>query len=432
MCRGVQCTPPKVASFDELVDLLLLEKDKYIVLGEVHRLEMVSLVVQVQGSRPNRSKLRHILYVAFSEEMANILDIQFMSRGCYHVEFADEDSVSKLLAIKEAGVEGAWISFHKWSHNVKVDEILQDQESSMIFTAIFPGLRKEWRNVLPRIGALLGKVIATCDGQASGSDRVGGVPVVRVIAPRSVRLPTMISLPNLLTNKPPIMQNVYYQGLPNQCFVCHQFGHLGRECQKRRPNVESHPPPRSAANNDGWSSVSTKHVFKPTNTLVNPLLLLEANPYHSLQEVEKDVNSKKVDVTKEQRVEQNSQDILLQVQASEHVIKVNKQSNKGKQIVFDQVQQIDMSLVVNDVKQNEGIKVDLVNVDMDSENIGDFTSVARSSDRVDKHMPVRSHKVIGKDLWANKRQLRASEDGRKGRDVALAERRIGGKTMIDG
>ena len=98
------------------------------------------------------------------------------------------------------------------------------------------------------------------------------------------------------------------------------------------------------------------------------MLLLEANPYHSLQEVEKDVNSKKVDVTKEQQVEQNSQDILLHVQSSEHVTKVNKQSNKGKQIVFDQVQQIDMSLVVNDVKQNEGVKVDLANFDMDCEN----------------------------------------------------------------
>ena len=169
--------------------------------------------------------------------------------------------------------------------------------------------------------------------------------------------------------------------------------------------------------------------------MVNSLLLLEANPYHSLQEVEKVVNSKKVDATKEQRVEQNSQNILVQVQESEHVTTVNKQVNKGKQIVFGQVQQIDMSLVVNDVKQNEGIKVDLVNVDMDSENIGDFTSVVSSSDRVsivDKHMPVRSHKVIGKDLWANKRQLRALEDGRKGRDVVVAERRIGGKTMIDG
>ena len=49
-----------------------------------------------------------------------------------------------------------------------------------------------------------------------------------------------------------------------------------------------------------------------------------------------------------------------------------------------------------------------------------------------KYMLVHSQKLIGKDLWANKRQLRALEDGRKGRDVALAERRIGGKTMIDG
>ena len=64
----------------------------------------------------NCSELRHTLYAAFSEEADKIIDIQFMSRGCYHVEFASEEAVTKLLAIKEAGVEGAWISFHKWSH----------------------------------------------------------------------------------------------------------------------------------------------------------------------------------------------------------------------------------------------------------------------------------------------------------------------------
>ena len=158
---------------------------------------MFSLVVQVQGARLNRSELRHTLYAAFSEETDNIVDIQFMSRGCYHVEFVDEESVTKLLAIKEAGVEGAWLSFYKWSHNIKVDDILQDQESTMLFTAIFPGLRKEWRNVLPSIGALFGKVIATRYGQDYGIDRVCGAPVVRIIAPRSIRLLTTISLPNL-------------------------------------------------------------------------------------------------------------------------------------------------------------------------------------------------------------------------------------------
>ena len=75
------------------------------------------------------------------------------------------------------------VAFHKWSHNVNVHDILQDQESSMLFTVIFPGLRKEWVNALPRIGALLGKVIATHDGHVYGTNRVGGVPVVRLIAP---------------------------------------------------------------------------------------------------------------------------------------------------------------------------------------------------------------------------------------------------------
>ena len=292
MRLGESKAPPQLSPHlcDDTVDLVLAEEDKIIVVGEIHRLEAFSLVVQVQGSRPNRVELRHILYAAFAEEMDNILDIQFMSKGCYHVEFTDEESVNKLLAIKEAGVEGAWISFHKWSHNVKVDDILQDQEASMVFSAVFPGLRKEWRNVLPRIGAVLGKVIATRNGQAVESNRGGGVPAVRLIAPRNVRLPAMIALPNLINNKPPVMQKVYYQGLPDQCFVCRQFGHLGRDCQKRRPNVEAHRPNQPMVNNDGWSTVSAKHVFKPSNTVINPVLLLEDNPFHSLQEVEKDVS----------------------------------------------------------------------------------------------------------------------------------------------
>ena len=134
--RGVQCTPPTSPHLcDEQVNLVLSEQDKITVLGELQSLQVFSLVVQVQGARLNRSELRHTLYAAFLEETDNIIDIQFMSRGCYHVEFADEESVTKLLAIKEAGVEGAWLSFYKWSHNIKVDDILQDQESTMLFTA---------------------------------------------------------------------------------------------------------------------------------------------------------------------------------------------------------------------------------------------------------------------------------------------------------
>ena len=81
------------------------------------------------------------------------------------------------------------------------------------------------------------------------------------------------------------------------------------------------------------------------------------------------------------------------------------------------------------------VKVNLSHVDMDCENVVAFTSAVRSSNRVsivDNHMLVCSYKLVGKDLWSNKRQLWTSEDGRKSRDVALAERGVGGKNMIDG
>ena len=212
------------------------------------------------------------------------------------------------------------------------------------------------------------------------------------------------------------------------------------------------------------------------------MLLLEANPYQSLQEVEKDAGISTMEVgfaipnsTKEDRVEQKSQDIIVkevekdasyvkmvqprvqqnvaqkskdilsqvqhrvaqdskdilaQVQSLEAVNKSNNQLNKGKQHVGDNVQQSDKTLSPIDFQQSDVGKLNISDVDMNCEAIVAFTGADRSSDRVhmvDKHMPVRSHKLIGKDIWSNRRQLRASEDGRKGRDVALAERRIGGK-----
>ena len=62
------------------------------------------------------------------------------------------------------------------------------------------------------------------------------------------------------------------------------------------------------------------------------MLLLEANPYHSLQEVEKEVGITHVDgsfslsvFTKEHQVEHNSQDTFLKVQKVEFVSKANNQ-----------------------------------------------------------------------------------------------------------
>ena len=186
--------------------------------------------------------------------------------------------------------------------------------------------------------------------------------------------------------------------------------------------------------------MSTKHVFKQTNKIVNPPLLLEANPYQSLQTFEKEVGSSKVDGglsllvgTMEHQLE-HTNNMPFKVQTVESCSKVNNQLSKDKQLVLHKVQQDNRSIVLNELTTKEVVEVDISYTDMDCGNIAAFTT-AKSSDRVsieDKHFPVRAHNLSGKDIWSNRRQLRAAEDGRKGREGTLAERRVGGQNMKDG
>ena len=67
----------------------------------------------------------------------------------------------------------------------------------MIFTAIFPGLKKEWRQVLTQIGSLLGTVIAIKNDSSQDDDRIRGAPSLRILAPRNSELPSYVLLPNL-------------------------------------------------------------------------------------------------------------------------------------------------------------------------------------------------------------------------------------------
>ena len=84
-----------------------------------------------------------MLYASFPKEINIVVDIQFMGKGCYHLEFFDPSSVDRLLKITHKTLRGNWIYFYRWTHNVVVDEILQHKEAHMIFMAIFPGSKKE-------------------------------------------------------------------------------------------------------------------------------------------------------------------------------------------------------------------------------------------------------------------------------------------------
>ena len=84
------------------------------------------------------------------------------------------------------------------------DDILKNKETHMIFTAIFPGLKKEWRQVLTQIGSLLGTIVAIKNETSQDDECIQGAPSVRILAPRNSELPSFVLLPNLQEHKEPL------------------------------------------------------------------------------------------------------------------------------------------------------------------------------------------------------------------------------------
>ena len=469
---GVSFVDPPIISphiSGKVVSLSLSDNEKTLVLTEVQRLEAVSLVAHMEGLRPNRPELRRMLYAIFPEEVNNVVDIQFMGKGCYHLEFSDHLSVGRLLEIKHTSLEGAWISFYKWNHNVSVDDILKNKEAHMIFTAIFPGLKKEWRQVLTQIGSLLGTVIAIKNDSSQDDDRIRGAPSLRILAPRNSELPSYVLLPNLQEHKEPLSQKIMYQGLPDQCFICRNFGHLGKECPRRRDRSEEVLKSTSKVGKSDWTPVATKHSFKQPSSSVNSMFLLDCNPYNPLNSEEGSDISLKNNLRKANTVtEVQSPSSSKQVQevlpfkefndtvglTSEHKLEVfsmgqvkgNQLGDKGKHIIHS---------LSHPMSQDKGRKIDCSGNDMDCDNplslviYEDDTSKQNSlsvlekkspqstndccfsaislgvgdNSTLEKVIPVRSHKYSGKEMMITRRQLRVAEEGKR-RGLVLAEKRI--------
>ena len=72
-------TSPNISG--KVVSLSLFDNDKNFLLAEVQRLEAVSLVAHMEGSRQNRLELHRMLYTSFPEESSIVVDIPFMGKG---------------------------------------------------------------------------------------------------------------------------------------------------------------------------------------------------------------------------------------------------------------------------------------------------------------------------------------------------------------
>ena len=75
-----------------VVDVAVSTEVQQEVQAEITRLRQVLVVEHVIVG-----ELRHLLQARFQEELSRVVDIQFLGKGCYHVEFLVAEMVMKLL-----------------------------------------------------------------------------------------------------------------------------------------------------------------------------------------------------------------------------------------------------------------------------------------------------------------------------------------------
>ena len=105
---------------------------------------------------------------------------------------------------------------------------------------------------------------------------------MRILALKHSVLPSLVLLLHVQENKEPVPQRIIYQGLPDQCFICRHFGHLGKDCPQKRYRSKEASKSTSKVGRSDWTPIARKHTFKHLNSPVNSIVLFDCNPYNTL------------------------------------------------------------------------------------------------------------------------------------------------------
>ena len=92
---------------------------------------------------------------------------------------------------------------------------------------------------------------------------------MRILAHTNSVLPSPILLSNLQEHKESLIQTIMYQGVPDQCFMYRNFGHLGKDCPRRCYQSEEVLKSTSKVGKADCTLVTTKHSFKQSSSPIN-------------------------------------------------------------------------------------------------------------------------------------------------------------------
>ena len=188
---------------------------------EIDRLQQLSVVVHVVDGHRNISDIRHLLQARLRAELERILDIQLLRQKCYHLEFALEEMVQKLLRRGCIKVRGLWLQFLRVFSRFRYIDLLNLAGTyRFAFSVMFPSLPKQWHPALKNIASMIALVLDDEEEIDRFNANRMSLPIVRVLGSRDSILPSFIKLLALSKNTKGRVQKVIYSGLPNQCFSC--------------------------------------------------------------------------------------------------------------------------------------------------------------------------------------------------------------------
>ena len=95
---------------------------------------------------------------------------------------------SRLLPLGSTDVKGALALFYPWWYGFNTVALQEDSTAMFTCTTVFPGLEKEWRKILPKLGASNGKVLAF-QSQIMKEVLEGGAPSVKLLCRKGDKLP---------------------------------------------------------------------------------------------------------------------------------------------------------------------------------------------------------------------------------------------------
>ena len=253
-------TDPSSLQGEGSIDLdITLSPEANRLLGEeIERLRRTSFVCRFLAGRPNRGMVRDMLQVAVMENMPSIKSVRGLGKNFFHIELGDDSLAQPLVELKVLELKYGKVLLQPWSPGFDPSEELRKLNNPRVITATFPGLPPHLCHLLPFFGEQIGTLFPQ---KMSMADTIAEVPKVRILVPSLHGLPTRIRLYSEELGLTVV--KVVYEGLPGQCFICKQKGHLAKNCPRKIGKGSSGPQDsRKTASTKGdeapWQPVKKK------------------------------------------------------------------------------------------------------------------------------------------------------------------------------